>query len=192
MKRIEPMGMGLTVEEENNTVRIHSNSGRSGELLVRVPYDTSLKLKCLNGGDIKVDHVAGDIELENLNGAVSATNVSGTVIAHSLNGQVLVSMDKVTPDKPMSFNSLNGNVDVTLPQDTRGTVHMKSDNGEMYSDFDVKLNASGSAPVVEDGRSKGGKYKVKIDRTTTGTINGGGPDLDFKTFNGNIYIRKRK
>jgi DUF4097 and DUF4098 domain-containing protein YvlB len=47
-------------------------------------------------------------------------------------------------------------------------------------------------PVVEDGRSKGGKYKVKIDKTTVGSINGGGPDLDFKTFNGNIYIRKKK
>lgn len=192
LKRIEPTGMGLTVEEDNNTVHIHSNSGRGGDLVVRVPYDTSLKLKCLNGGDITVHHVSGDLELENLNGAVTASNVSGSILAHSLNGRVMVSMDKVTGGKPMSFSSLNGDVDVTLPGDTRATVKMKTDNGDIYSDFEVKLSPTSSLPVVEDGRAKGGKYKVKIDKTTVGAINGGGPDFDFKTFNGNIYIRKKK
>jgi DUF4097 and DUF4098 domain-containing protein YvlB len=192
LKRIEPTGLGLTVEEDSNTVHIHSNSGRGGDLVVRVPYNTSLKLKCLNGGDITVHHVSGDLELENLNGAVTATNVSGSVLAHSLNGRVMVSLDRVTGGKPMSFSSLNGDVDVTLPGDTKGTVKMKTDNGDIYSDFEVKLSPTSSMPVVEDGRSKGGKYKVKIDKTTVGSINGGGPDLDFKTFNGNIYIRKKK
>ena len=191
LKRIEPTGLGLTVEEDNNTVHIHSNSGRGGNLFLRVPYNTSLKLKCLNGGAIAVHHVSGDLELENLNGAVTATYVSGTVLANSLNGRVMVTMDKVTPGKPMSFSSLNGDVDVTLPADTRGTVKMKTDNGDIYSDFEVKLSPTSSMPQVEDGRSKGGKYRVKIDKTTVGNINGGGPDLDFKTFNGNIYIRRK-
>ncbi len=192
LKRIEPTGMGLTVEEDNNTIHIHSNSGQGGNLTLKVPFDTSLKLKCLNGGDITVHHVNGDLELENLNGAVTATNVSGSVLAHSLNGRVLVTMDRVTSGKAMSFSSLNGDVDVTLPGDTRGTVKMKTDNGDIYSDFEVKLNANASMPVVEDGRSHGGKYRVKVDKTTVGTLNGGGPDMEFKTFNGNIYIRKKK
>jgi hypothetical protein len=46
--------------------------------------------------------------------------------------------------------------------------------------------------MVEDGRSKGGRYRVRVDSTTAGSINGGGPDFTFKTFNGSIYIRKRK
>ena len=192
LKRIEPTGLGLTVEEDSNTIHIHSDSNHGGDLMVRVPYNTSLKLKCLNGGNITVHHVNGDLELENLNGAVTAANVSGSVLAHSLNGRVTVSMDRVTGGKPMSFSSLNGDVDVTLPGDTKGTVKMKTDNGDIFSDFEIKLNPTSSLPVIEDGRAHGGKYKVKIDKTTIGAINGGGPDLDFKTFNGNIYIRKKK
>jgi hypothetical protein len=192
LKRIEPAGMGLTVEEADNTVKIHSSMGRERDLLIRVPFATSLKLECMNGGDIKVDRVSGDIELQNLNGAVTANGVSGSVIAHSLNGRVLVTMDKVTADKPMSFSSLNGDVDVTIPADTRATVRMKTDNGEIFSDFDVKVNPGAQAPVVEDGRAKGGKYRVKVDSTTVGSLNGGGPDMTFKTFNGNIFIRKKK
>jgi hypothetical protein len=43
---------------------------------------------------------------------------------------------------------------------------------------------------VEDGRGKGGKYRVKIDKTVHGTINGGGPEYQFTNFQGQIYIRK--
>jgi predicted membrane protein len=189
MRRIDS-GSSVTAEEENNIVRI--SSGTNGNLTIKVPYQTSLKLQCTNGGDIKVDHVTGDLELTNLNGNVIATAVSGSVIAHSLNGKVAVEIEKVTADKAMSFSTMNGDVDVTLPGDVRATLRMKSDNGEIFSDFDVKLTSAGTAPEVEDGRSKGGKYKVKVDKTSTGTVNGGGPDLTFKTYNGNVYIRKKK
>lgn len=191
MKRIEPAGMGLSVEEENNTVRIHSSSSRGSQLYVKVPFASSLKLECMNGGDLKVDRVNGDLELQNLNGAVSATNVSGSVIAHALNGKVLVTMDKTAADKPMSFSSLNGDIDVTLPADARGNVRMKTDRGDIFSDFDIQMKPA-AAPVVDDGRAKGGKYRVKLDGSSVGSINGGGPDLNFKTFNGNIYIRRKK
>ncbi len=191
MKRIEPSGNGLSVEEDNNVVHIHSSPfGSTGGLLIRVPRSTALKLECMNGGEIKVRGVAGDLELQNMNGAVTATNVSGSIVAHSLNGRVAVTMDKVTAGKPMSFTSMNGDVDVLLPPDTKATLRMKTDHGEIYTDFDVKVNSS-AGPVVEDGRAKGGKYKIKVDQTTVGTINGGGPDFTFKTFNGNIYIRNK-
>lgn len=192
MKRIEPSGLGVSIEEENNTVKIHSSMGRGRDLLVRVPFATSLKIECMNGGDIKVDRVSGDLELQNMNGAVTATKVSGSVIANSLNGRVLVTMDKVTPAKPMSFSSLNGDIDVSLPGDARGVVRMKTDHGDIYSDFDIQLTGSASTPVVEDDRAKHGKYRVRVDGATIGNLNGGGPDLTFKTFNGNIYMRKNK
>ena len=52
------------------------------------------------------------------------------------------------------------------------------------------MQASSSQPIVEDSRGHGGKYRVKIDKTVKGTINGGGAELQFTNFNGQIYIRK--
>ena len=71
-------------------------------------------------------------------------------------------------------------------------VKLKTDNGDIYTDFDVKLDASGQRPVIEDGRPNRGKYRVRIDHSMYGTINGGGPEFQFQTFNGNVYIRKAK
>jgi hypothetical protein len=56
----------------------------------------------------------------------------------------------------------------------------------------VKLDASGRQPVVDDGRPNSGKYRVRMDHAMYGTINGGGPEFQFQTFNGNVFIRKAK
>lgn len=192
MKRIQNTSMGLTAEEEDNVLTIGAHPGREVDLTIQVPVNTSLKLTCVNGGDIAVDHISGEIEVNNINGGVRLTNVSGSVIAHALNKNVVVKLNSITPDKSMSFSSLNGDVDVTLPADTKARVKLKTDNGEIYSDFDVKLDASAQHPIVEDGRANRGKYRVRIDHAMYGTINGGGPEFQFQTFNGNIYIRKAK
>jgi hypothetical protein len=191
LRRIDNPNVGMDIQEDHNVVSIGGPMLR-GNLTIQVPYATSLQLRCLSGGDIVVDHVSGEIDVNNLNGAVTLTGVSGSVLAHSLNGKIVATLDQVTSGKPMSFSTLNGNIDVTLPADVKANVKMKSDNGSVYSDFDIKLDASSHAPVVEDGRSHGGKYKVKIDKTMAGSINGGGPEIQFTTFNGNIMIRKKK
>jgi len=54
----------------------------------------------------------------------------------------------------------------------------------------VQIRANYNEPSVEDSRSHGGKYRVRIDRTVHGTINGGGPEMQFTNFQGQIYIRK--
>ncbi len=193
MHRIDINGAGLRVEESENTITIGvERVNSSGEISVQVPFDTSLKLSTINGGNIVVEGVSGDLDVNNTNGSVMLSHISGSAVAHALNGRVLVTLDRVSPNKAMSFSSLNGDVDVTLPADIRANVKMKTDNGEIYSDFDVKLDASGKQPIVEGNRSSGGKYKVRFDHGMSGTINGGGPELQFTTFNGTIYIRKAK
>lgn len=193
MRRLDlPGNAGLDVTEEDNVVVIKTEAwNQTADLVVSVPRHSSLQLKCLNNGDIYVEGVSGEIDANNLNGKVIIKNVSGSVLAHSLNGEVVVTMDQIDSSKPMSFSTMNGDIDVTLPASLHANVKMKSDNGDIYSDFDVKLNTSG-AVRSEGGSQKGGGYHVKFDRTVRGTINGGGPEYQFTSFNGQIYIRKKK
>jgi DUF4097 and DUF4098 domain-containing protein YvlB len=190
MKRLHVGSTGLTVEEENNQVRVSADSNnRAIDLTLTVPRLSSLRLRATNDGDINVTGVEGELDVNNLNGEVTLTNVSGSVIAHALNGEIKVTMVRVAP-KPMAFSSLNGDIDVTFPADLKANISLKTDNGEVYSDFDVVLQAGAPQQIVEDSRGKGGKYRVKVDKTVRGTINGGGPEIQFTNFNGSIYIRK--
>jgi DUF4097 and DUF4098 domain-containing protein YvlB len=191
MKRIPMTSTGLNIEAENNQVRISTDSvQRTVDLTITVPTHTSLSLKSVNDGNISVSGVDGELDVDNVNGNVDLKNIGGSVVAHALNGHVVASFNRIDPQKPMAFSSLNGEIDVTFPPDLKANVSMRTDNGEVYSDFDIKLQANAPQQTVEDDRGKGGKYRVKVDKNVRGTINGGGQEMQFKNFNGNIYIRK--
>lgn len=191
LKRLAVNTTGLSVEEENNEVRIGTDSHmRAIDLTISVPQHTSLHLRCVNDGDIAVSGVDGELDVDDVNGSVTLANVSGSAVAHALNGRLLVTFVRVNPQKAMAFSSLNGDVDVTFPADLKANVTIKSDRGDVFSDFDVQLQAQAAQPVVEDSRGRGGKYRVRLDKAIHGTINGGGPEIQFTNFNGTIYIRK--
>jgi len=193
LRRIPQNATGLNVEEQNNVMKISvSSMNNAVDLIVQVPVNTSVKLSAQNDGDIKVERVRGEVEVSNLNGHVTLNNISGSVVAHALNGNLIVTMDEVTAGKAMSFTTLNGKIDVTLPASTKARLSMRTDNGEILSDFDVQMDATpAKTSKVEDGRSKGGAYRLTMEKMIYGTINGGGPDFLFKSFNGSIYIRKK-
>ena len=190
MHRIDLPPRGLSVEEEDNQINVHVPIGGHAALTISVPPDTSLDLHTMSG-EINVEGVTGEIVVDTMNGKVSLTGIGGNVLAHSMNGTLMVAMDSVDAAKPLSFTTMNGTIDVTLPTDYKGNVKLSTNHGAIYSDFDVKI---GGGTITQSNTSADGKFKVTIDRdrTFTGTINGGGPEATFKTFNGTIYIRKKK
>jgi DUF4097 and DUF4098 domain-containing protein YvlB len=192
MHRIDSGNRGINVEEDHNTVTVGAGLMPTN-LTIQVPVNTSVELRTVNGGQISVTGINGNIDVENVNGSVEVKDVSGTVLAHTVNGNVTVSLAHPAPDKPMSFSSLNGKVDVTLPADTKARLKLKTTNGAIYSDFDVKTEADTTKPVVEDARGQGGKYRIRMDHGANiyGTINGGGPEYSFQTMNGTILIHRK-
>src|SRR5207245_392374 len=178
MKRIIVSSTWLSVEEENNEVRISTDSYmRPIDLTISVPVHTSLKLSAVNSGDIVVTGVDGELDVNDVNGSVTLNNISGSAIAHALNGRVLVTFNRIN-QKPMAFSSLNVDIDVTFPADLKANLSLKSDRGEIFSDFDVQVQASAPQQTVEDSRKDGGKYKVKIDKKVHGTSGGGGTEFN--------------
>jgi hypothetical protein len=191
MRRISVLATGLTVEEEKNVIEVGvSSSSRAVDLTIQVPRRTSLQVRCANAGNLVVEQVEGEIEAVNHNGNLTLTKISGSAVANSHNGSVKVTFDRVDPKKAMAFSTFNGAVDVTLPADAKANVKIKSERGEVYSDFEIKMQEGAPRQVVEDNRSKGGKYRVQIEKSIYGTINGGGPEMQFANYNGSIYIRK--
>jgi len=191
LRRIDTSARGLVVEEENNVISITSrNPNDTGNLEIQVPAKTNLNLRSVNGGATTVEGVEGELEVTNINSSVRMNNVAGSVVAHSTNGGVNVSLREITPNKPMSFTSMNGGVDVTIPGAAKANLKLRADNGAIYSDFDVQLKPT--TPTVDDRRKDGGRYRIETDKSINGTINGGGPDFEMRTLNGNIYLRKAK
>lgn len=187
MRRLPNAGFGLEAEEEDNKVRVKLDGRATQRVRIRVPRNTSVHLKSVNGGKIEVRGVSGEHELEHTNGAITATDVSGSVVAQTTNGAVKVTFTRIDPGTPMSFVSFNGSVDVTFPPGLAADLKMRSHNGQVYTDFDVEVQESGA--VKKEERKEGG-YRVSLERAIEAKVGGGGPEMTLRTFNGSIYVRK--
>ena len=191
MKRVPMTATGLSVEEENNQVVVSANSiQRTIDLTIQVPRKTSVHLSTVNNGDIAASGIDGEMDINDVNGRVTLKNVSGNAVAHALNGKVLVTFDRINAQKPMAFSSMNGDIDVTFPADLKANVSLSSERGDVFSDFDIQVESRAPAQTPVQGQREGGKYKVSVDKAVRGKINGGGQEIQFKNFNGGIYIRK--
>ncbi len=189
MKKISASSLNISAEEEDNVVQIQNELwNKKTDLSIKVPANFALELKTINNGDITVEGVNGEMEISNVNGHITLEAVSGSVVANTTNGELKVSFESITNGKDMAFSSFNGDVEVTFPKSLKANVKAKSDMGDVYTDFDMAV--SKNEPQVDRGKSSG-KYKVKIEQWIRGTINGGGPEMLFKTFNGDIMIKSK-
>lgn len=190
MKRISGNAFSLEVEESDNKVEIHTDSWkRRIDLVIRVPKNFSLKLSSVNYGVISVENVSGNLEVSSVNGGITLANVSGSASVNTVNGHITATFREVTRDVPMAFTTLNGNVDITFPSAVKLNTKIKTDSGDIYTDFDMAIETS--KPKVNQ-KTTSGTYRVSIEDWVYGKINGGGPECMFKNMHGDIYIRKAK
>ena len=202
LRRLPNNSTGLEAREENNKITIKTSLiARPVDLDIRVPHNFSVKLNTLNDGQIVVEDINGELDIDNLNGSIVLRNVSGSASASTLNGNIEANFRKITPNMPMAFSNLNGKIDVTLPGTAKFNAKLKTDNGDVFTDFDMTMDkgnnqnqegSGGTSRFRNNAGEAGQGQRIYLDKWMYGKINGGGPELLFKNFNGNIYIRKSK
>jgi hypothetical protein len=189
LKRIGGGGMDLEVTENNNQVNVKSNSwNHSLNLEIEIPAGMDVELHTHNGGDLMITNVQGELALTNYNGDITALNISGSVVASTINGEIKATFDHVSEGTPMSYSTFNGDIDLTFPASLKASLKMKTEQGEIFTGFDVDITSSGPVQMKD---TKGGVYKVVVDDWKRGNVNGGGPTMAMKNYNGDILIRKR-
>ena len=105
--------------------------------------------------------------------------------ARTVNGPITAKYSRA-PSGDVILETVNGGVDTTFPAGFGADVHTKTMNGSVYSDFEVSpLPARVTVDQVSNMkryRRSGGAFRV----------GSGGPALEMKTINGNIYIRSEQ
>ncbi len=189
LRRIPNRSLGVTVREERNYVKVSSSHhNKDIALEIQVPTDFDLKLSGHNDGFIRVENVKGELDVQHHNEDITLLNITGSAVVNSHNGDIKVTFDGVTADTPMAFSTYNGDIDITFPTGVKATTKMKSERGEILTDFDMTVRKA--EPRRETSRNNG-VYKISIDEYVIADINGGGPEILFKNYNGDIILRKK-
>ena len=189
MKRVSKGNpLGLAAEERSNQITVSTNSSYFPiNLVIKVPLRTSLKLRTYDKGDIVVENVIGNMEVDNVNGAITLTNVGGSIVANTYNGQLIASFQDKSLEKPMAFSSMGGRIDLSYPSSLKANLKVKSEQGEVFSDFNI---AQSPAKMIRTNDS--GVNKSTLDDWLYGKISGGGPEIMISNYYGNVYLKKTK
>ena len=149
---------------------------------LKVPKNVSLEAKTINRGDVLVQNVDGPVKACNVNGKVDIRNARKVLQASTVNGDVTINFLE-SPKEAIDFHTVNGDFNFQLPKDFSAKVYFDSMNGDMFTAFDYQP----MSPKVEKSTENG---KFKIGTKTGVEIGSGGPELSFKSINGNVYLKK--
>ncbi len=149
---------------------------------VKVPGKVNLEAKTINNGDVFVKNIDGAIKACNVNGEVEIKNARKVLQASTVNGDVSINFLE-SPKESIKFNTVNGDFNFELPDNFSAQVYFNSMHGDLYTSFDYRR----MSPKMEKSEKDG---KFKIGSKTGVEIGSGGPELSFRSINGNVYLKK--
>ena len=180
----------LEVDEDDNYIEVDTDwRADKVHVVARIPVRADLELSTTNNGEIIVSNITGSLQLENTNGPITARGINGSVIAESVNEHVDVSFSRIDPDSAMSFETINGDLTLGLPDGAGAQLHIDTSQGEIMSDFEVEVQPS--KPVIERRNDRGG-VEVRVESVIIADVNGGGPVIKLKTLHGDIHVAKAR
>jgi DUF4097 and DUF4098 domain-containing protein YvlB len=176
MTVLVPRGAQLKIATGNGAVSITRTgsdvTASTGNGRVTVDgTDGALRVSTGNG-DVDVRGAKSSVRVSTGNGRVNVSTSDGPVEARTGNGDIEVSMTTLKAKDDMTFSTGSGAVRVTLPAGYNGELDATTGNGELRSDFELKVQ---------------GRLNPRRIRATIGE---GGPRLRLTTGNGRLEIRK--
>lgn len=133
-----------SLTEKNNVVTLDtgnefwSGSNGTAEFKIEVPRNTHVVVTNGYGGEVNINDLSGDIEVKSLNGEITLRDISGGALVETMNGEISARITQLHADKPLSFTSMNGEIDLHIPTDAQATVRLRTQNGAILTDFDEK------------------------------------------------------
>ncbi len=169
---VYPSGHGspnLCAPGEGGRMSVHDNDV-AVEFQVKVPAGVRFVGKTVNGS-IAANGIAADAEVSTVNGRVEV-DAAGVTRANTVNGGLTARLGRADWKGTLRLATVNGTIDVALPQDASVEVTASTVNGQIETEF----------PLTVTGRVS--------HRRLHGTIGSGGRTLELQTVNGGISLRK--
>lgn len=158
---------------QRNRGERNRNSDVSVSFTVRLPRGVKLLVSTVNGS-LDIQGARAEVEANTVNGSIEVATSVGPVSARTVNGSIMARMTTLASDRDMEFGTVNGDIEVEVPENFHADLEMSTVNGRLESDF----------PLSIQGRLNPRNIKARIGN--------GGRTIDFGTVNGNVELRKAR
>lgn len=173
-----PDSIRIKTEYPNRNQTFTDDDGRRYNNPATVEYSLTIprrarieSIEVINGS-LDIDGAEGDVKASSINGHVKALSLMGEVRLSTVNGGLEATFTRLDPAKPVTLNSVNGNIALVIPSDANAQVRAGTVHGGVNNDFGL--------PVVD------GEY---VGHELYGQIGTGGPRIKLGNVNGRITIK---
>lgn len=143
----------------------------SVEYTLSVPRAGRLDQIKLINGSLDVQGIAGEVRASCINGHLKASGLAGPVKLSTINNRVEVQFDRLGTS-PLELTSVNGDVLLTLPSDSKAELEASTVHGGISNDFGLRV-----------------RNRRIVGHDLHGELAGGGPRIRLSNVNGRIEIR---
>ena len=176
-------GIGLNIDQSGNTVTISGTHRNRDQSDYKIILPANIKLRVDYGSyrsdDILIRGMTNEVEVKSMVGDLEFEDVTGPIIATTLSADIEIEFSSINQVSPTSITSVSGDIDVTIPSDSKGNFSLSSTSGEIYTDLDLEVTRS-------HGMQRWGPGMFAAEAK----LNGGGVDITIKSVSGDIFIRK--
>jgi len=131
-------GFNVFVEQSNSILKIESFQPRTeGDLIIYLPEDIKVSVENLLNNNISISDFKNEIEAKVDRGDINIENVNGPVIVENSRGNTLVIFKEVNQNSPISIINTHGDVDITIPSNTKADIEVSVPRGELYTDLEL-------------------------------------------------------
>ena len=172
---IEESGSNLTInankrDDDDDWSDRHNNNVVDTEFDIEVPAGSRLDINVFSS-NVNVTGVTGEQNVHSFSGTLTLVGVRGPVDAKTFSAGIRVEVDGVSePD--LQLETFSGDIEARLPDGARGRVRFNSFSGDIESDLPLTLRS---------------KSRRSLDADLGA---GGGRELQFKTFSGDVTLRR--
>jgi hypothetical protein len=146
----------------------------SVEYTLTVPRGARIdSVELINGG-LEVEGLAGLVKATCINGQLVARNLAGEARLSTINGILRAEFDRFEEGKTITLNSVNGTVDLIVPDGAGASVKADTVHGSIANDFGLSVKRGEYVGESLDGQLGGG----------------GGARVKLSNVNGAIRIRR--
>ena len=162
---------GRCEPKKSYSSNVHGDNARV-HFTVRLPKNLRFSGTTVNG-DVRAEDMGRFVRAVSVNGSIRVST-SAWAQADTVNGSIKARMGDAAWSGTLKLASVNGSIELDMPDDLSAEVKFSSVNGQMSSEF-PQLAVNNGFPVGHSAR---------------GTIGKGGRSLVVETVNGNVDLKK--
>lgn len=174
-------GLGLSVVTNGDKIEVQQLKKMDGpDVTIKIPKGVKVYYSHTSphGDDIDIKNFDGEVEVTTVHNGVNLTNTTGPLNIKTVHGDIEATLN-ANQRTSARLVSVHGHVDVGMPVTMKANLRLGTSWGEILVDPDFKIQIDKTGNFI--------KYSDKV----SGTLNGGGIELEIASTHNNVYLRKK-